>query len=158
MTDDLPFDYPSPATVNVTTRRCRRHDWALVVWSDGGNFEACRRCGLVRDLALAKQNKNNRARGNTIERDICRRLGVRHTGQFGGPDDGASDLWAVQVKSGGSFSERYWAWLRAVPVVAGQVPLLVVTDAPGPGRRRRAIVVLDMDSWLELHGPTEVEP
>jgi hypothetical protein len=38
-----------------------------------------------------------------------------------------------------------------VPVNAGQTPLLVVTDAPGPGHRRRAMVILDIDDWADLH-------
>ena len=156
MTDDLPFTYDSPATVNVTTRRCRRHDWALV-----HRFEMepivteCARCGRRRDDITARRGKNNRARGNAIEREIGHRIGLRRVGMYGGPDDLSGEMFAVQVKSGGSFSERYWAWLKALPVTASQTPLLVVTDAPGPGRKRRAVVVLDIEDWIALHGPVE---
>jgi hypothetical protein len=69
-------------------------------------------------------------------------------------EDLSGEMFAVQVKSGGAFSERYWSWLKAVPVNAGQTPLLVVTDAPGPGHARRAVVVLDITEWVALHGPT----
>ena len=62
------------------------------------------------------------------------------------------DLFAAQVKSGGAYPERLHGWLKAVPVDAGQVALLVVTDAPGPGHRRRALVVLDLADWIALHG------
>ena len=154
MTDDLPFDYPSAPTVNVTTRRCRRHDWTLQ-WLDHEHVWACTRCDRRRDELVTRRGKNNRARGNAIEREIGHRLGLRRVGMYGGPDDLSSEMFAVQVKSGGSFSERYWAWLKALPTNAGQTPLLVVTDAPGPGRRRRAVVVLDIEDWIAQHGPVE---
>jgi hypothetical protein len=59
----------------------------------------------------------------------------------------ASAAWA----STAAFSERLWSWLKAVPVNAGQTALLVVTDAPGPGHRRRAMVILDIGDWEQLH-------
>lgn len=159
MTDDLPFDYPSAPTPNVTTRRCRRHDWvkhSTLLW-DGTLMsmpDDCGRCGATRDPVTARRGKNNKARGEAIEREIGHRLGLRRVGQFGGPEDLSNNLWAVQVKSGGSFSERFWSWLKGVPVRAGQVPLLVVTDAPGPGHKRRAVVIVDIEDWIALHGPT----
>ena len=158
MTDDLPFDYDSAPTVNVTTRRCRRHDWSGPVVIPGDLYAGpsrCMRCGRPEDPATSRRGKNNRARGNAIEREIGHRLGLRRVGQWGGPDDLSSEMFAVQVKSGGSFSERYWAWLKALPTNANQTPLLVVTDAPGPGRKRRAVVVLDIEDWIALHGPVE---
>lgn len=150
---DLPFDYPSPANLGAPApRKCRRHDWELSYFDERPR---CARCGLVRDEDAARRGKNNRSRGNSIEREIGKRLGLRRVGQYGGPDDLSGELFAAQVKSGGAFSERYWAWLKAVPANAGQTPLLVVTDAPGPGHRRRAVVVIDLEEWIALHGPTE---
>lgn len=105
-----------------------------------------------KDPAAVRRGRNNRTRGNAIEREVGKRLGLRRVGQYGGPDDLTNDLFAAQVKSGGAFSERYWSWLKAVPVNAGQTPLLVVTDAPGPGHKRRAVVVLDLEDWRALHG------
>lgn len=143
--DDLPglMVPATPANPAAAPKRCRRHAWSS---------DRCIRCGRVRDEAATRRGRNNRARGNAIEREVGRALGLRRVGQYGGPDDLTSPLFAAQVKSGGSFSERYWSWLRAVPTSAGQTPLLVVTDAPGPGRKRRAIVVLDLEDWRELHG------
>lgn len=115
----------------------------------------CESCGHVANPDRIRGGRRNRNRGNAIERDIGRRLGLRRVGQFGGPEDLSGDLFAAQVKSGGAFPERLWSWLRAVPTNAGQTPLLVVTDAPGSGHRRRALVVLDLDSWAELHGIAE---
>jgi len=146
--DRLPMHYPdeSPPTSNGAKGkpRCRRHDWYA---------NACRRCGVMENPVTVRRGRTNRSRGNAIERDVARHLGLRRVGQFGGKEDVSGDLWAAQVKSGGSFSERYWGWLKSVPVNAGQVQLLVVTDAPGPGHKRRGIVVLDLDDWRDLHGP-----
>ena len=61
-------------------------------------------------------------------------------------------LFAVQAKVGGSFSERYWRWLSAIPRTAGRIPVLVVGDAPGPGHRRRAVVIMELGDWRDLHG------
>ena len=111
----------------------------------------CGRCSTLIDARDARRGRNNRARGNSIEREIGRRLGLRRVGQYGGPDDLAGEIFVAQVKSGGAFPERLWAWLKAVPVNAGQTALLVVTDAPGPGYQRRALVVLDIKDWEQLH-------
>jgi hypothetical protein len=158
MTDDLatlPFHSPdeAPAVGNGASGRkpCGRHSWELHHEPDH-MWTACARCGKLADPESRRRGRTNRSRGNAIERDVARHLGLRRVGQFGGKEDVAGDLWAAQVKSGGSFSERYWAWLKAVPVNADQVQLLVVTDARGPGHPRRAIVVLDLDDWRDLHG------
>jgi hypothetical protein len=114
--------------------------------------EWCSRCSRWRDETATRRGRNNRARGNAIEREVGKSLGLRRTGQYGGPDDLSGEMFVAQVKSGGAFSERYWSWLSAIPTNAGQTPILVVTDAPGPGRKRRAIVVLALDEWVALHG------
>ncbi len=61
-------------------------------------------------------------------------------------------LLAVQAKCGGAFSERYWRWLSAIPRSGGRIPVLIVGDAPGPGHRRRAFVVLELGDFRDLHG------
>lgn len=155
MTDDLPFSYPSPANPGAPKPRvCRRHVWVGLGTVDQPDIiVCCDRCGRVRNDAATRRGRTNRSRGNSIEREVGKKLGLRRVGQYGGPDDLAGDLFAAQVKSGGAFSERYWQWLRAVPVTAGQTPILVVTDAPGPGTKRRAVVVVAIDDWVALYGP-----
>lgn len=143
---DLDWDYGTDGPTNngATGRKpCRRHDWYA---------NACRRCGVIQNPVTVRRGKNNRQRGNAIERDVARQLGLRRVGMYGGKEDIAGELFVAQVKSGGAFSERYWGWLKSVPVNAGQTALLVVTDAPGPGHKRRAVVVLDLDDWRDLHG------
>lgn len=148
--DDLPWSDGSTPTRNGATGRkpCSRHEWE---WR-GPGLRVCRRCEAVRDPDRSRRGSNNRSRGNAVEREVAKKLGLRRVGQYGGKDDVAGDLFAAQVKSGGSFSERYWNWLKAVPVNSGQTALLVVTDAPGPGHKRRAVVVLDLEDWRDLHG------
>jgi hypothetical protein len=159
--DELPFSQPEPDATRPERppRVCRRHDWERVgVLRPDGFLDnstvrnVCRRCGVVNVPELSRRGRTNRSRGNAIEREVGKLLGLRRVGQYGGPDDLSGELFAVQVKSGGSFPERLWTWLRAVPTNAGQTPLLVVTDAPGPGHRRRAVVVVALEDWIALHG------
>lgn len=151
MTDDELFTPLTPANPAAVSRRCPHPRAARQIHPPTGGA-ICGRCGHLFDAAIARRGRNNRARGNAIEREVGKRLGLRRVGQFGGPEDLMNDLFAAQVKSGGSFPERLWTWLKAVPVKAGQTALLVVTDAPGAGRRRRGVVVVDMDDWQLLHG------
>lgn len=140
----------------IGPRRCR-HQWA----TDPDLGEACRLCGRVRDAVLARRGRTNRSRGNAIEREVGQRLGLTRIGHFGGPTDvgNINEPFSVSVKSGsGYFSERYWRELKRQRLVAGQTALLVVTDAPGPGHRRRAVVVLELEDWILLHGLAGLKP
>jgi hypothetical protein len=164
MDDPMPFEGPLvAATYTGAKPKCRRHEWWMppligpdaAKWNFGANGPVCRRCGALRDEAAARRGKNNRQRGNSIERELGKKLGMARTGQFGGKDDLSNALFKAQVKSGGYFSERQWAWLKSVPVQAGQTALLVIADTPGPGKKRRAMVILDLDDWRELHGEAD---
>lgn len=150
-----PTTPPNPAAVArkcLHPRRDRR-------WGEDGDV-FCTRCGAIIPADRVTRGRRSRNRGNAIERGVAAQMGLRRVGQFGGPTDvgTAAEPFRVSVKSGsGYFSERYWDQLRRQDVSAGQTALLVVTDAPGPGRRRRAMVVLSLDDWLGLHGPSGVE-
>jgi hypothetical protein len=135
--------------------KCRHPRDKRMLTDDG---VGCGACGHIFDPRRQRAGKNNRSRGNAIEREIGKSLGLTRVGMYGTPTDlgATAEPFAVQVKSGGAFSERFWAWLKAIPATAGQTPLLVVTDAPGPGRKRRAVVVLDLAEWVLLHGPSGV--
>jgi hypothetical protein len=102
---------------------------------------------------------NSRNRGNAIEREIAHKLGLKRVGMYGGPDDigSAAQPFIGQVKSGKSFPERLYRWLKALPSNANQTPILVMTDAPGPGVRRRALVIVTLEDWIQLHGPVDTE-
>lgn len=106
------------------------------------------------DEANRIRGKRNRNRGNAIEREICKALGITRVGMFGGKADGGKhDEWiAVQVKSGGAFSEKVWGLIQSVPYRGDQLRGLVVADAPGPGTRRRAYIAIALDEFIDWHG------
>jgi hypothetical protein len=146
---DLWSAEPRPAL--APPRRCAHPRQYRRGGEDGTVY--CGRCSKVFDPAVSRRGRTNRSRGNAIEREVAARLGLARVGQYGGPDDVRGLAFAGQVKSGGSFPERIWRWLRAVPVQAGQTPIVVITDAPGPGHKRRGVVVVDLEDWIALHGP-----
>jgi hypothetical protein len=106
----------------------------------------------VIDPERSRRGRSNRRRGNDFERALAVELAGRRVGQFGQATDVLTPLFAVQAKVGGCFSERYWRWLAALPRTGGRVPILIVGDAPGPGFRRRAVVVMDLADFRDLHG------
>lgn len=130
------------------------HQWILEV-----TVPYCFKCGLTleRYQARSRRGRNNRARGNRIELEIARSLGLRKVGMFGGPEDvGDRDApFLVQVKSrsGAAFPSWMDTELAKLPVTAQQTPLLVIAEAGAVGKRRRALVVLRMEDWIALHGP-----
>ena len=130
------------------------HDFRTVpaAIEDGEWTERCRLCGATRDPVRARRSRSNRRRGNDWERALALELGGRRIGQYGEPSDVLTPLFAVQAKVGGSFSERYWRWLSAIPRSGGRIPVLIVGDAPGPGYRRRAVVIMELGDWRDLHG------
>jgi hypothetical protein len=132
------------------------------VWYRSGLVDVCVSCRRIRtpeDLVTSKRGRNNRSRGNAIEREIAHKLGLKRVGMYGGPDDigSAAQPFIGQVKSGKSFPERLYRWLKALPSNANQTPILVMTDAPGPGTRRRALVIVTLEDWIALHGPIGAE-
>jgi hypothetical protein len=151
---------------SVTPKK-HRHSWWMppVVGPEasrygfGANGPICRICEKPRDEQLTKRGLNNRSRGNAIEREIAHKLGLKRVGMYGGPDDigSAAQPFIGQVKSGKSFPERLYRWLKALPSNANQTPILVMTDAPGPGIRRRALVIVTLEDWISLHGPIGAE-
>jgi hypothetical protein len=101
----------------------------------------------------AKRGRRARAKGNAFELEVAHKIGGVRVGFLGGKIDAQSDWIAVQCKVGnGSYSERYDGWLRSVKGNATQISALVVGDAPGPGTRRRTMIVLDFDDFVALMG------
>ena len=143
--DDLfiPLTPPNPGA--APARKCRRHAWY---------GDSCSRCGRSRDLAASRRGRTSLRAGKDAERAIAKAYpgGVR-TGHHGGPDDVlVGDLFIVQSKAGGWFSERVWAELEKLPRTGGRIPTLIVSDRPGPGHRTRRYVVRQMGDDVDLHG------
>lgn len=159
--DAIPWGPPAGDRLPLARRRRHTHEWAVRGMEHNGvdwveKPPSCV-CGLTRADYEARQRrgKTNRSRGNNIEREVAKALGLSRVGQYGGAEDAGrhDEPFVASVKSGsGYFSERYWQQLKRLPVNALQTPLLVVTDAPGPGHKRRAYVVVALDDWQALHG------
>jgi hypothetical protein len=114
----------------------------------------CGRCLKVIPAALSKRGRNARLRGNVRELELAHTLGGEKVGHHGGPEDVRIGLFNVQskVRAGVAFPGWQWDELAKLPRTGGRVPALIVTDSPGPGTRRRAIVVVTLDDWRSLHG------
>lgn len=109
------------------------------------------------ETAAQRRGRLNRSRGNSIERWVCRQLGIKRVGMFGGKADGGDrDDWiAVQVKSGAAFPTRIWSLLESVPVRAGQLRAVVHVTARGSGQKRDVLISLKLEDFLEWHGSSQ---
>lgn len=109
-------------------------------------------------IARRRRGKNNRARGNAIERWVCASLGIKRVGMFGGKSDGGGvdDPIIVQVKSGGSFPERIWVLLTSLTPRGNQLRAVVHVTAEGAGVARRSIISFDFDDFVAI-APTLYE-
>ena len=113
------------------------------------------RCGAVRDPAVTKKGRNAGRRGKDYERSVAARLGLRRVGQYGGPDDVRGDWASIQCKVGGAFPELLWRWLQAIPHDADRIRAVVVGDSPGPGGRRREVIVMDLSEFAARYAPID---
>lgn len=148
-----PPEPESAVSLVAPVRRCRRHLWELWHEVDGdGDGHRCARCGVWRDDTRSRRGKSARRRGNDYERDVAARLGGVKVGHHGGPADVVTPLLAVQVKVRGAYPSWMQAELDKLPRTGGRIPTLVVADSPAPGHRRRALVVMALDDFAELHG------
>ena len=149
--DDLFPEPDGPRPGAAPARKCQRHDW----WHHPPeNVVVCHRCGKLRDPIASRRAHSSIRAGKDAERAIAKAYpgGIR-TGHFGGPDDVlVGDLFIVQSKAGGWFSERVWAELAKLPRTGGRIPTLIVSDRPGPGHRTRRYVVRTIDDDIDLHG------
>ena len=158
---DAMFDQPSgPIPGAAPARKCRRHQWALAGDAMTGQpvRALCLRCGRERDAGVSRRSRNNRNRGNAIERRVAARNGARRTGQYGGKDDVTGGLFAFQVKSrkGSAFPRWMTAELDALrPGIGQREPVLVVVEAFSDRRPARTLYIVDEATWLALHGPEE---
>ena len=61
-------------------------------------------------------------------------------------------IYAIQSKKSNSlWPKRIWDALAAIKA-DGLVPVLIVKDSPGPGRKERGIVVMTYEGWLDTTG------
>lgn len=98
------------------------------------------------------RGRTARARGNAFEREVAEKLGGYRVGQYGSQIDVDVPGWLfVQCKNGASFPERLYRWLHLIPT-GHRLRAVVLGDAPGPGHKRRTLIVFDLDEFLEWYG------
>lgn len=135
----------------------RRHIWMAAAFENEAPHVVCTGCGKVQDPAASKRGRTSRRAGNDAERHIAKAYGGTRTGQYGGPDDvTVGDMFVIQSKAGGWFSERVWAELEKLRG-STRIPTLIVSDRPGPGHRTRRYVIREMGDDVALHGTDQEE-
>lgn len=147
------FDAPERHAL-AKPKKCRRHEWTSE-WDPEGEcaiplIEVCDRCGKRKDPARSRRGRLSAARGKRIQRERIERLGGQNLAGNNPNLDGIGLMFRYESKSGGAFSERYWRWLDGIPA-GSSIPVLIVTETPGPGRRARSFVVVKYDDWESLH-------
>ena len=134
---------------------CKRHQWTVdglsEITFDGTPI--CARCGKQRDDS-SRRGRTARKRGISDELEVARILGGRKVGPMGWP-------WDVEVEGylrAQSKKLARWpslsqviAWLDAIPA-SPELRAVTLADAPGPGRRTRRLIVLDLDEFARWHG------
>ena len=109
----------------------------------------------AQNAARSRMGKNNRNRGNNLERRLSNELteaglAGERVGQYGGKTDVRGLGIIISAKKGGAYSERYDKWLNELTPKADEVAALVVEDAPGSGIRARRLVVIHWESLVQL--------
>ena len=109
----------------------------------------------LKNAARSRMGKNNRNRGNGLERRLAAELteaglaGIRK-GHLGGKTDVQAIGLIISAKKGGAYSERYDKWLNELTPKADEVAALVVEDAPGSGIKARRMVVIHWETLVQL--------
>ena len=109
----------------------------------------------IKNAARSRMGRNNRQRGNGLERRLAAELteaglaGIRK-GHLGGKTDVQALGLIISAKKGGAYSERYDKWLNELTPKADELAALVVEDAPGSGIRARRLVVIHWESLVQL--------
>ena len=109
----------------------------------------------LNNAARSRMGKNNRQRGNGLERRLAAELteaglAGERVGQYGGKTDVRALGLIISAKKGGAFSERFDKWLNELTPKADEVAALVVEDAPGSGIKARRMVVIHWETLLQL--------
>lgn len=156
MNDDDLFVPLTPATPNVTTKRCRRHEWRRVEFQPegGGVIDMCSRCDAIKNPAVTRRNRNNRQRGGANERTVAKRHGGRRTGPLGGRDDVVvAEKFVIQSKRTLRLSlNECRTYLTDLARIYPTKTPYVTHHLP---RERDGLVIIRESDWLAWHGPDE---
>jgi hypothetical protein len=151
------FDTPARPAL-APARQCRRHEWT---WAgptpeDG---ERCRFCGRLRDVALSRRGRTNRARGNREELTVARLIGGEKVGPLGHP-------WDVEMPGYARLQVRKYATPESMRAIAAE--LARIARAPGqempgyiwiePGRGGQRLIVFRLADFADRHGVPDEGP
>jgi len=117
----------------------------------------------IKNAARSRMGRNNRQRGNGLERRLAAELteaglAGERKGHLGGKTDVQALGLIISAKKGGAYSERYDKWLNELTPKADEVAALVVEDAPGSGIKARRMVVISWESLVQLLQEREEKP
>jgi hypothetical protein len=162
---------PTTSVTTATVRKCRRHRWTWVVWSEHPAFVGegyyCEGCRHPKNEARSRRGKSARRFGQDQERRIERVYGPRKVGEYGDAIDllgstfkwqskathAAPPLWLVSVE-GPSARKPSVTVLGAsdamLPLRPDLAPL-VITSYVSP-RGTRDWIWVRWYEWMRLHG------
>ena len=113
------------------------------------------KCGQIRDAASKERGARNRKRGNAIEQRVMTELGAKRLGQHGLAEDGLGEHFVIQVKS--RKTAAFPGWLAEELELLGtmwgkreRMPMVVVVEAPGPGKPSRRIAVIKLHHAAQI--------
>jgi len=109
----------------------------------------------LKNAARSRMGKNNRNRGNGLERRLASELteaglAGERVGQYGGKTDVRAIGLIISAKKGGAYSERFDKWLNELTPKADELAALVVEDAPGSGIKARRMVIIHWETLVQL--------
>lgn len=150
------FSKPSDIVVETEPRKCRRHEWQLIVEHGirSGGYR-CARCSAIRDEERSRRNRNNRKRGNAAEPIAAKVVGGRAVGPLKLP-------WDVEMPGYARLQVRKYATPESLRKIAAELARIGSgAEMPGyiwiqPGRGGERLIVFRLDDFAERHGiPTE---
>ena len=110
----------------------------------------CGKCGKFVSAEKSLKGKRANKAGRRQSWEIAKDMGGTNHEVEGVKYDVLNELYAVQSKRGTAFPERLWKWLQDIPRVGGRIPVLVIRDAPGPGIKRRGIVIQSYEDFMRM--------
>lgn len=113
---------------------------------------SCLKCGAYVEKVVSDRGRLANRRGRRASGRIAKDTGGENREVEGKSFDVTTGIYAIQSKKSNSlWPKRIWDALAAIKA-DGLVPVLVVKDSPGPGRKERGIVVMTYEGWLDTTG------
>lgn len=112
----------------------------------------CGKCGAYVPQSRSLRGKRANKAGRRQSWETAKDMGGTNHEVEGVKYDVLTEMYAVQSKRGTAFPERLWKWLQEIPRHEGRIPVLVIRDAPGPGIKRRGVVIQSYEDFIDTTG------